>query len=230
MPRPRMKSQVNRTALPPEAPKVTAVILAGGRAQRMGAVEKGLQKIHQRNLIEHVIASIGPQVDSIIINANRDFAQYQQFGLPIVADKSSPAIQGESGPLAGIQAALLACNDPLLLCVPCDTPHLPSDLVNRLKHALLEKHLDLVYAAEYDQQQQIKSHPVICLMRKEVLDSLTKYLLQGQKKVSLWFDHLDAEAVIFSDANETAIFRNLNTIQELKEYELAIKASSVSTK
>ena len=52
--------------------EITGLILAGGRAQRMGGIDKGLIPFHHRPLIESAINRLKPQVGSIMINANRN--------------------------------------------------------------------------------------------------------------------------------------------------------------
>jgi len=44
---------------------ITGVILAGGRGSRMGGVDKGLQLLHGRPMIAHVLARLAPQVDAL---------------------------------------------------------------------------------------------------------------------------------------------------------------------
>lgn len=51
---------------------LSGVILAGGRGRRPGVRDKGLIMLQGHPLIEHVIAALAPQVDGIVINANRN--------------------------------------------------------------------------------------------------------------------------------------------------------------
>ena len=51
---------------------ISAVILAGGKARRMGGCDKGLQLLHGKPLIARVIERLRPQVGEIAINANRN--------------------------------------------------------------------------------------------------------------------------------------------------------------
>ncbi|MBP9662373.1 MAG: NTP transferase domain-containing protein, partial [Aeromonas sp.] len=50
---------------------VSAVILAGGRATRMGGDDKGWVPLAGKPLIVHVLERLRPQVDEVLINANR---------------------------------------------------------------------------------------------------------------------------------------------------------------
>src|SRR5919108_422575 len=110
---------------------VSGIVLAGGLGRRMGGVDKGLQLLHGRPMIAHVLARLAPQVDDIVINANQNHERYAAFGHRVVPDE----IGGFAGPLAGLHAGLRAVSHPLAVTVPCDSPFLPEDLVARL-HAL----------------------------------------------------------------------------------------------
>jgi len=81
---------------------VTAVILAGGKGRRMDGKDKGLVELANRPLIEYVIDAIKPQVETIILNANRNQEQYSRYGYPVVSD----ALVDYQGPLAGFICAL----------------------------------------------------------------------------------------------------------------------------
>lgn len=107
---------------------ITGVILAGGRGTRMGGVEKGLLDWQGRPLMARLIEDLAPQVDRLLINANRAHERYAAFGLPLIAD--DPRHAG-LGPLAGVHAALTVVETGRVVCVPCDLPGLPEDLVSR---------------------------------------------------------------------------------------------------
>lgn len=192
--------------------KITGVILAGGRGSRMGGVDKGLVLLQNQPLIQHVISRLKPQVDEIIINANRKIAQYQAFGFTVIQDESADFI----GPLAGLQLGLTHSKYCYVLTVPCDSPHLPADLTQRLLKALIENNADVAVASSDG-----FAHPVFCLCKKGLLPSLNDYMAQDNRKVSAWQKSLAYVEVDFSDCSEA--FINLNTHEELYNLELALK-------
>src|SRR5919205_1618672 len=116
---------------------ITGLVLAGGQGRRMGGVDKGLQLLRGRPMIEHVLERLKPQVGEIVINANQNLDRYRVFGHRVVSD----AIGGYAGPLAGLHAGLQAITNPLAVTVPCDSPFLPLDLVSRLKDSLKDNDL-----------------------------------------------------------------------------------------
>ena len=183
---------------------VTGLVLAGGQGSRMGGVDKGLAPFRGRPLVAHVIERLAPQVDEILVNANRNPADYARFGHHVVADE----IPGFAGPLAGFERGLAHAKGELVATVPCDSPFLPTDLVARLRAALVAAGADLAVAKTGTQP-----HPVFCLMRRGVHASLAQFLASGQRKIDKWYAALAVVEVAFDD--EPDAFANINTRDEL---------------
>ncbi|HLH12062.1 MAG TPA: molybdenum cofactor guanylyltransferase MobA [Methylovirgula sp.] len=117
-------------------PSTFGILLAGGRATRMGGNDKALIELCGAPLLARVIAAVEPQCEGLLISANGDLARFETFGFASVRDE----IEGFAGPLAGILAGLdfIAQNRPevgFALSVPTDTPFLPADLAARLSAA-----------------------------------------------------------------------------------------------
>jgi len=187
---------------------VTGLILAGGKGSRMGGVDKGLQPLRGRRLVDHVYERFAPQVGGIIINANQNHEEYKTFGVRVVSD----AIGGYAGPLAGLHAGLSVSKRPFLASVPCDSPFLPADLVERLYRRLDESGTELAVAKTGDQP-----HPVFSLMRRGVLEHLGDFLKNGGRKIDAWYATLNVVEVGFDDEPEA--FSNINTREELHTWE-----------
>ncbi len=193
------------------AEQITGLLLAGGEGQRMGGLDKGLQRLRGEPLAAHVMRRLSPQVGTLLISANRHLDQYGQLGCRVIPDQLS----GFHGPLAGIHTGLQQCDTPWMLTAPCDSPFLPHELVQRLADAIVAKQADLAYVVTGSGDAR-REHPVFSLMRKEVRDSLARYLAGGGRKVREWQASLNAVAVPFAD--EPA-FRNLNTASDLADAE-----------
>ncbi len=184
--------------------QITAVILAGGRGTRMGGADKGLVSYQGKPLVAHVLERIQPQVDHVIINANRHLDQYQAFGVPVVTDDNDQF----DGPLAGMQAGMRHASTDWILSVPCDSPLLPLDLVDRLRRTLSD-------AAAISQPRAMLAiarsaggtHPVFCLMPRQLSADLDAFLQQGQHKVSAWQAQHPHVFVSFEDEQA---FTNIN--------------------
>jgi molybdopterin-guanine dinucleotide biosynthesis protein A len=188
--------------------EVTGVVLAGGQGSRMGGVDKGLQPFRGKPMAAHVIERLAPQVDELLINANRNPQAYGALGHRVIADE----IEGFAGPLAGFERGLAHARGKLIVTVPCDSPFLPHDLVARLRAALDTQGAQVAVAKTGDQ-----AHPVFCLMRREVHESLRQFLASGQRKIDRWYSQLALVEVAFDD--EAEAFLNINTREELKGLE-----------
>jgi molybdopterin molybdotransferase len=188
--------------------RVTGLILAGGQGRRMGGVDKGLENFRGKRLVDHVYERLAPQVGGIIINANQNHDAYKSFGVRVVSD----AIGNFAGPLAGLHSGLSVSRRPYLASVPCDSPFLPEDLVERLMARLNESGAELAVAKTGDQP-----HPVFCLARRSVLEHLTNFLKGGGRKIDAWYASLDVVEVDFND--QARAFSNFNTREELASFE-----------
>jgi len=187
---------------------ITGVILAGGQGRRMGGVDKGLQYLNGRPLVQWVLERLAPQVHTVLISANQNPERYAEFGCAVLPD----TIPDFAGPLAGLQAALAHAATPLIATVPCDSPFLPADLVERLHAALQARHADLAVPRTGD-----RAHRAFCLTRREMLPKLDAFLNSGERKVGLWHASLNVVEVAFDDQADA--FSNINTAEELAHCE-----------
>ena len=142
---------------------ITGVVLAGGRGRRMGGVDKGLMPLAGRPAVAHVLDRLAPQVDRLLINANRNRAAYAAYGHPVIADRTGDF----AGPLAGMAAALAVAETELVLTVPCDTPWLPADLAARLHAARARDAAAIATVAD-----GATTHPVFALLPRGLGPSL----------------------------------------------------------
>jgi molybdenum cofactor guanylyltransferase len=192
------------------ATDITGLILAGGRGSRMGGVDKGLQNHRGLPLAMHALMRLQPQVGAMLINANRNLGAYEAMGAPVYTD-STPDF---AGPLAGVLVGLEQCQTPWMVTVPCDTPAFPLDLVERLAHAADEQQADIAYAVTPEADGREQSHPVFCLLKSELMESLVAFMHGGGRKIDAWFAQHKAVGVRFADAQA---FFNANTAQELSQ-------------
>jgi len=182
--------------------KISAVILAGGRGQRMGTQNKGLLPLAQKPLIAHVISRLAMQISRIVISANDDLDAYRQFGLPVIPDQQ----QNYPGPLGGIFSAMQAESSDWLITVPCDTPYLPLDYVQRMC-AAMDGH------NAYVAHDGVRQQSGFCLLPRDLLPQLEQRLAANQFAVYRFLDAVAAKPVNFAD--EAAAFVNINTPADL---------------
>jgi molybdopterin-guanine dinucleotide biosynthesis protein A len=166
----------------------------------MGGRDKGLVTYRGRPLVDHVIERIAPQVDELLISANRNLGDYARRGYRVLPD-TLPDFQG---PLAGVLAGLREARHEWVLTVPCDMPHLPGDLATRLLAAAQGK--DIVVAVDAS-----RTHPAVMLIHTGLVDRLAAYLQSGKRSV-----HGFQESTGFVMANfEAAAMRNINSLDEV---------------
>ena len=192
--------------------KTVGVILAGGRATRMGGGDKGALMLGGASLLSRCIARLGPQVDAMVLNANGDPARFEGFGLPVVAD----SVPGFVGPLAGVLAGMdwaASVGAEAVVSVAADTPFFPLDLVQRLR-----SEGDLVLAATPDPVRKLNRHPTFGLWPVGLRDDLRAALDGGLRKVVLWTDRHDAGLAMF-EATPFDPFFNINTPEDLDRAE-----------
>jgi molybdenum cofactor guanylyltransferase len=149
---------------------ITGLILAGGRATRMGGVDKGLQNHQGVPLAMFTLLRLQPQVGPVMINANRNLGAYEAMGVPVWPDAQADY----PGPLAGMLAGLEHCETGWLLTVPCDTPNFPDDLVARLARAASEADADIAMAATRE-DGVVQVQPVFCLLKAGLMESLVAF-------------------------------------------------------
>ena len=188
--------------------ELTACILAGGRARRMGGAVKPLLEVDGATILARQRAVLAPRAREIILAVAAPGA-----GL---ADDLREVIDGApaAGPLAGIVAALAAIDTPWLLAVAGDMPHLaPAVLDLLIAHARAD--VDAVAARVGGWPE-----PLCALWHRRALPALAARLAAGDYKVAAaltalpvaWVD----EAAVRAVDPALACFTNVNRADDLR--------------
>ena len=197
----------------PTRDAIVGLILAGGRGQRMGGADKGLQPWRGKPLVAHALARLAPQVREVMVSANRNADVYAAHAARVLAD----ADDSFAGPLAGVLAGLRAAHAAgvrWLAVVPCDSPQLPEDLVARLARAIADSGTDGAVVRR-DRGDGPRLEPVCCLLSTALADDLERYLAAGERKVERWVAR-HATPVDFDRPEDAAAFANVNTPADLE--------------
>jgi len=189
---------------------LTGLVLAGGRGSRMGGIDKGLQPYRGTPLALHALRRLQPQVAQAAISANRHLEVYRGWGVPVWPD----TLPDHPGPLAGFLAGLAHCKTPWLVCVPCDTPDWPADLVERLAAAAARADLEVALPAVREADGRWRPQPAFCLLGRALHDDLAAYLQAGGRRIGEWARRRRCAEVPFPDARA---FDNLNTLADLEQ-------------
>ncbi|MCV2864538.1 molybdenum cofactor guanylyltransferase MobA [Albidovulum sediminicola] len=191
--------------------RLPGVILAGGRATRMGGGDKGLRSVAGRRLLDRVIDRLSPQCDPLAINANGEPARFADYGLPVLPD----SLPDYPGPLAGVLAGLDWAADlgaAAIVTVAADTPFFPVDLVVRLQAAAGPSGLAL--AASRDETGKLWQHPTFGLWPVALRDDLRAALEGGLRKIVLWTERHGAGTAEFASDPFDPFF-NINTPEDI---------------
>lgn len=185
---------------------ITGLILAGGRARRMGGIDKGLVELAGKPMVAYVAESLALQVGTIIINANRNLAEYREWAETVVEDRTG----NFDGPLAGVASGLGAATTDLVLTAPCDSPLLTEDLAERMYQGRIAARAEVAVASDGQRLQ-----PVFMLLERRLLSSIESFLAIGERKIDKWFAKHVVAVVDFSDRPDT--FLNINSFEDKEE-------------
>jgi len=206
--------------------QIGGVILAGGKASRMGFRDKALQPLHGEALLAHVIDTAKPQVASLVLSVNHNAPHYQGFGLPIVADH----VQNYAGPLLGIFSAMRWFLESeqhrdikYLACFAADVPEFPDHVVQALARAMPMKSSTATYICHRGQIQ-----PLFSLWDLTLVDTVEAALAEGLNGPKLLFDSIAATAVEI-DGDSPGAFFNINRLEDLQAATLLIGKKSTRT-
>lgn len=180
----------------------TGVILAGGQGSRMGGQDKGLLELQGKPLYQHVLQRFMPQVNIVLISANRNIDRYQHSGCQVITD----SMPDYPGPLAGMLSGLQHSKTEWVAFCACDTPWLPEDFVARL----WQQHGDA--PAVWVRSTQ-RDHPALALVHRSLTDDLEAWLLRGERRLMQFLREHGGHAVTFADPESA--FRNINTPDDL---------------
>lgn len=203
-------------------PEVTGWLLAGGEGRRMNGQDKGLIDYQGRALGTWVLESLRGQCGTLRISANRNPERYQTLLAdalhpltppPDAVIPDDPDLPASSGPMAGIVTALRHTPTEWLLIAPCDTPHLPHDLVSRLMDCALNTNADIVMPCTQTSLSEVRHHWVCGLIRKRVCPDTVRQFVNGERKVGNWVKTQQWSSVSFGD---TTAFANMNTLETLR--------------
>ncbi len=183
---------------------VTGLILAGGQARRMGGTDKGLIMLEGRTMISYTIDALKPQVNSIMINANRNIDEYQAYGYPVISDEMADY----QGPLAGMASGLKHCETEYIVTAPCDGPLLASNYVATLLQSAQQNDSKISVAFDGKRLQ-----PVYALIHAGLLNDLNDFLASGARKIDHWYEKHRYARGDFSSIPE--MFTNINTPEDL---------------
>lgn len=186
-----------------QSQEIIGVVLAGGRATRMGGKDKGLQLLNGKPLWQHVADALAGQVSARVLSANRHIDIYQRSGLPVYQD----TLADYPGPLAGMLSVMQQDRGEWFVFCSCDTPFIPACLVERMVQQRGDSRVVWAHDGERD-------HPTIALIHRSLIPALQDYLAAGERRVMVFMRQSGGHSVDFSDLKSA--FVNVNTLEDLQ--------------
>lgn len=183
--------------------------LAGGKSSRMGGEDKALKSYQGKPMIEHIIAKL-PQdrVNRLVVSCNRNFDQYRRYTDAVVADHSYLYIEPFAGPLLGILSAMDAYHDDYWLILPCDTPEIRPEIIERLIYTFEQSSALVSCLAD-----EGKLQPLHCLLSNRVRDSIFDFLRLGKRRAQEWIRM--HEPLVVDCQGESDSLKNINAPSDL---------------
>lgn len=185
---------------------VSALILAGGKATRLGGVAKHLLVVDGEPIFSRQTRVLAPRVAEILVSSADDMPGHRT-----VRD----AVAGV-GPLAGVAAGLAACRTPWLLVLAGDMPHITGELVDSVIAAARES-VDPHASDSLDAvglQVGGLPEPLVCILHTRVLPTVERRLSQGRYKVSGLLTDEGLRVRWLTDADPRSL-RNVNSPEDL---------------
>lgn len=186
------------------------ILLAGGEGKRVQGANKGLLELHGKSFVKHLLDRFSNQCQEIIISANRDLDQFKTFGYSVIPDSEE---WKERGPLSGIVSCFphFSSSIETNLVLPCDTPFLPDNLIEKLMDSLsCSPETEIVYAATKD-----RIHPSIFTCRSYINGHLAQHIREGQQSLRSWILKHNSKAVYFDGEPS---FANINDFETLNSF------------
>lgn len=202
------------------------VILAGGQSSRMHHQDKALLRLGEKRVVDYVVDTLAPQVDQLVINANRHVNEYKDLGIPVLTDSYGP----EAGPIAGIYAAMVwaKAQFPMietLMCCPADVPWFPHNTSTLLFEAMQSKGIAVAWLCTDGQRQ-----PLFSLWPIALLTDVGQALDQGVYSPMALIRSLPNTMVTLAHCPE-GYFANLNTPEDLRQAQaLLLHKQGLTTK
>jgi molybdenum cofactor guanylyltransferase len=182
--------------------RATAIVLAGGKSERMGQ-DKALLRVDGQPLIAHICAQLAPHFDEVLVSTSTP-EQYGFLDVKRVPDKAPGA-----GPLMGIASALEVSRHDLNLVAPCDMPRIDLRLMRRMLREA--RHYDAVIPVSAAGDVQ----PLFAVYSKRALPIVNAALAEGQRSVKETFKRC---RVKYLEISEPEALRNLNTRDEFARF------------
>ncbi len=188
--------------------EATLLVLAGGHSRRMGRSKPWIE-VGNTVLLRYVVEKLAPAFSEVIVSFSEPEQMEQHVPYRVVFDRKSNA-----GPLAGLEAGLLAARNDVIFAVACDMPYVTRAAAEqavaaaRTCDAAIPRHEGLF-------------EPVCGAYRKSALPAIVGALDAGN---FVAHDVVQALDVTWLEGLDAAQFENLNTPADVERFHAALSA------
>ena len=188
--------------------EATLLVLAGGDSRRMGRPKAWIE-VGGTVLLRHVVERLGPAFSEVVVSFAEPEQMEQHLPYRVVFDRKRSA-----GPLAGLEAGLIAARNEVVFAVACDMPYVTRTTA------------ELAVAAARNADAAIPRHdglyePVCGAYRKTALPAIVNALDAGNYTAHDVVERLDVTWLETIDDEE---FESLNTPAELDRFNATFPA------
>lgn len=174
-----------------------AVILSGGKSSRFGR-DKGLYHLNQKYMVEYAIDLALEFTSELIISANQE--DYEQFGYPVIRDTYP-----DLGPMGGLYSAINASKLDINLILPCDSPFISKELIQKLIIAYNNEEVMIFKTSDG------KRHPLIGFYHKNILKNLLEHIENKKLKLIDFISTTQHKIIEIEEQNPlNKCFQNFN--------------------
>jgi len=193
----------------------TLAILAGGKATRLGGINKALIEIEGETIISKIHRALGPICNEVIIISNQAQTDYR------IPAKTHPDIIENCGPLGGIHSALHHSSNEIILVVSCDMPFISINIANQLIDAYIKNQpkVDAVIPTLNGFNE-----PLLAIYSKRLSTKISEILSdrKGHRITDLLDKCNTIKVEIEASPENIRSFTNINTFDDYKTFTSSI--------
>ena len=180
--------------------EATLLVLAGGDSRRMGRPKPWIE-VGDTVLLRYVVERLAPAFSEVVVSFGEPEQMEQLVPYRVVFDRKRAA-----GPLAGLEAGLLAARHEVMFAVACDMPYVTQEVA------------EMAVAAARNCDAAIPRHdglfePVCGAYRKTALPTIVGSLDAGNHVAHDVVEYMD---VTWLEGLDPAQFESLNTPADLE--------------
>jgi molybdopterin-guanine dinucleotide biosynthesis protein A len=186
----------------------TLLVLAGGMSTRMGRPKAWLE-VGDTKLLHWMVARLSPAFSEVIVSFAEPEQLLEHVPYRLVFDRRTDA-----GPLAGLEAGLMAAREEVTFAVACDMPYVTVEVAEMAVAAARTSDAAIPRIGD-------RPEPVCASYRRTALGAITSALDAGDLKLANLAERLD---VTWLEGLDPDLFRSLNTPSEYERFQAALKS------